>query len=69
MKIVAETISLCSGEVNAMIKGLVYIRNRNKLKQLFLNLQQTVDKSTKVLKYLNYQIFSLNLFCRRARRS
>lgn len=43
--VVCETISLCSGIINAMIKGFVYIRNREKLRRLLIALQCNVDNS------------------------
>lgn len=43
--VVSETLSLCSGIINAMIKGFVYIRNREKLRRLLIALQRNVDNS------------------------
>lgn len=45
VSIVAETLSLCLGQVNAMVKGLVFIRNRQRLRRIFIALQRNVDKS------------------------
>lgn len=53
VSVIAETISLCSGEVNAMIKGLVYIRNRETVRQLLVALQCNVDQSEPTIPSLN----------------
>lgn len=55
VSIIAETLSLCSGEVQAMIKGMVYILNRGRVQALLVDLQKNVDRSKPT--HLNFSIF------------
>lgn len=56
VSVIVETISLGSGEVNAMIKGFVYIRNRETVRGLLIALQRNVDQSRYRCKYVVNQI-------------
>lgn len=57
LPIVVEILSLCSGGVNANVKGLIYIFNRERVKVLLIDLQRNVDRSMYIHLELNINLF------------